>query len=184
MGEVACFFAGGGNIPKFEGRLKQLLNIKGKPLMLHALEQVEARGILRDDIYIFTRSQEIFDAFKDYRIIRQPDHHRNLIQTVYWSRPYWAEEKKTFLMLGDVIWTEWAMNELFKQKDFRFFGNVVDRGNEYFAWVLYPENHIWFMSHAMIYLYYHHKGKTGGTCWLMYRSMIGKKRQISSVDAL
>ncbi len=155
---MKIFILASGNAERWNGKIKQLVPIRGEPLLLRTMGMLEGY-----DYKILTHREEIQVICKERYLV--PEHREKLLSTVLSSVPSWEGEDEVCFLLGDVIFTRKALTQILApiDKSFQFYGSL----DENFA---FRFNIHWY-DRVKEYCQKIISSSRLGTSWELYRSM-------------
>lgn len=171
---IAC--AGRVNDPKWHNYMnipKHLAPIGKEPLLDRTVRQILEYD-RTSDIYITTSNNDRRYRHRNVTTVRSPGGSSNeYIGSRYW----WSNDNRTVLMLGDVYWTDAAINTVLStdNDDITWFGRVEKTNlrkskGEIFAVSWLPKHHKLLDEHLLLVLKDNTKYRPG---WKLYRSIHG-----------
>lgn len=162
--DTAVFILCAGKAARFNGRLKQLFPIGDETILARIQRQVMERGLSP----IVVTHRPAIQAVSDYWMV--PKTKICTCATLLSTKEYWAQ--RTIILLGDVIYSKDAMNQIMGcKKKLAFIGNRW----ETFALSFSTAAHESLLEHiqAVVADYKGIKGHHGKLATL-FRSVIGK----------
>ena len=148
-----------GQADRWDGEIKQLADINGMPLIARTMRQL--RGL---DVTILTWRPEIKEIFPE--ITEEPENHEKLLDTVLSAEPEWFEYQRVTYLLGDVVYTAAAMEQILRsEKAVEFFAS--DQETFAFTFTNFYYDRIKAMCSFIL------SSGLKGTAWELYRSVVG-----------
>lgn len=96
--------------------IKQLIDIKGEPLLKRTIRQFKEKG---ENILIVTDDDNL--KIGDYFV---PKIKRCLCETLLSTKELWKDEEKIIVLMGDVLFSNFIIDKILKcDEDIKFFSN-------------------------------------------------------------
>jgi hypothetical protein len=153
---------------------KEISLIKGYPLIARTIRQVQARGY--QNIEVVTHKPEVI-ASAGKKVAIYNNYKPYLISAV--ANLFRQHASRTIVLLGDVIWTDTALETVLACWDeVRFWGLIGEKKkHEIFALTFTDFSRVKaFFEKAILYNNTHNLGKLAGKLWLAYRAGLNVKR--------
>ncbi len=160
---MKIFILAAGNAERWDGRIKQLVSIRGGTVLSRTMKMLEGC-----DYKIISHHKEIRRASRGKCI--RPSNHEKLLNTVESSRPYWDTTGVTgevcFLM-GDVVFTRKALNRILEPtgKSHQFYGSLDEHFGFRFSEIMFRR----VLQGCRTIC----KSSRLGTTWELYRLLTG-----------
>lgn len=108
---TTCLILAAGNSERHNGGNKPLLKVNGETLLSRTFRLLDFPN---QRLWIITHREEIWDQFKGW--CWNPNARRWVVETLLSARHLWSENGSTVIALGDVFYTENAVNEMLNEQ--------------------------------------------------------------------